>query len=66
MLRNLLMKTKIKGDFVLIIKLLIASEPFVILSNIRLLCDTCGVLSLLRTEIENDAELISCPELSDF
>ena len=66
MLRNLLVKTKINGDFVLILKLLIASESFVFLSNVRLLCDTCAVLSPLRTEMKNDAVLLLYPELSDF
>lgn len=50
----------------MIIKLLFASESFVFFSNIRLLCDTCALLSLLRTEMENGAVLLLCPELSDF
>ena len=50
----------------LILKLFIASESFVVLSNIRLLSDTCAVLSSLRTEMKNDAKLLLYPELSDF
>jgi hypothetical protein len=60
------MKTKIKGDFILILKLFIASDSFVVLSNMRMLCDTCAVLSPLRTEMKKDAEPILYPELSDF